>query len=123
MNNYMTEYKENIFTKIKKFIFNLFKRNKGKHEELNYQTINTNNNSNSNNNFLDEIVVKKSKEEIELLQLQEDYKNNYLYEEEIPENQKNKLIELYKKQNKELREKLMKEKVETKLLISNLKNA
>ena len=118
MNNFMTEYKETIFTKIKKFIFNIFKRNKPKQEEINYQEINDN-----SNNFVEEIVVKKSEEEVELLQLQDDYKNNCIYEEEIPEEHKNKLIELYKKQNKELKEKLMREKLETKVLIDSLKNA
>lgn len=119
-NNGIIEYKDNILTKIKKFIFNLFKKDKNRAK---IQTIENIESKEKQNNFVDDIIIKQNEEELELLNLQKLYKDNFIYEEEIPEEKKRKLIELYKEQNNRLREELMREKVETQLLIKNLKNS
>ena len=116
-NKMMIVYKENVFTRIKKFILNLFRKEKDTQlQEGNEAII-------KQRNMLDDIKINITEEEKELLKLQEYYKNNFIYSSDISPKDKNKLIELYKKQNYKLAEQLEREKLETRLLINNLKKA
>lgn len=118
-NNGMIEYKDDILTKIKKFIFNLFKKEK---KELEMHSFEKNESIIKQKSFLEEIRISPTEEEMKLLNLQKDLENNFIYEEFIPETEKKKIIELYKKQNQELREILQRKRIENKLLIKSLKN-
>lgn len=120
MNNKgLIEYKENFFTKIRNFFFKLFKKNKAIQEQPQIQ-INTNLQDNKSN-FVENIIVKKDEKEEKLIQLQRDYKDGNILEDDIPHNEKEKLVELYKKQNLEIRNKIEQEQKEIRKLLDSLK--
>lgn len=120
MNNKgLIEYKENFFTKIRNFFFKLFKKKKAIQEQLQIQ-INTNLQDNKSN-FVENIIVKKDEKEEKLIQLQRDYKDGNILEDDIPHNEKEKLVELYKKQNLEIRNKIEQEQKEIRKLLDSLK--
>lgn len=61
-------------------------------------------------------------EKISIFKLQELYKNNCIVEEYLSSDQKEKLVNLYKLQNKELRNKINSELKSIKELLSYYKN-
>ena len=63
----------------------------------------------------------ENKEEFRIRRLQHYYKIGQVHEEDISSNDKNKLIDLYKKQNLEIKEKLKIEREEIRQLLKNLK--
>ena len=71
--------------------------------------------------FRNSITIEQNEEELRILKLQTAYKNGEINERDIPENDKNKLIDLYKKQNKELKDNIEKEKYEIKKILDGLK--
>ena len=71
--------------------------------------------------FKNSIIIEQNEEELRILKLQTAYKNGEINERYIPENDKNKLIDLYKKQNKELKDNIEKEKYEIKKILDGLK--
>ena len=111
MSKDMIVYKESIFSKIKNFIKSIF--NKKVHNNQNQNTMVVNTDKFEKKSFVDEIIIKKESEEIELEKLQEDFKEGNIFQEDITENKRVKLIELYKKQNEELKKsnKTRKEKI------------
>ncbi len=76
---------------------------------------------NNKSNFVEDIIIKKDEKEDKLLQLQKDYKDGNILEDDIPENQKEKLVELYKKQNEEIKNKIELEQKEIRKLLDSLK--
>ena len=96
MNNKgLLEYKENFITKISM--------------------------QDNKSNFEETIIIKKNEEEEKLLQLQRSYKDGNILEDDIPNNEKEKLIELYKNQNQEIKNKIEQEQKEIRKLLDNLK--
>ena len=69
---------------------------------------------------IDDLKI-ENKEEFRIRKLQYDYKIGQVYEEDISDNDKNKLIDLYKKQNLEIKEKLKIEREEIKQFLKKLK--
>ena len=65
---------------------------------------------NDKNQFYDRIKVEQSKEELKILKLQKEYKNGNICEEDMTEEEYQKLVDLYKKQNKELKKKIQEKK-------------
>ena len=61
-------------------------------------------------------------EKISIFKLQELYKNNCIVEEYLSNDQKERLVNLYKLQNKELKEKINSELKSIKELLSYYKN-
>ncbi len=120
MNNKgLIEYKENFFTKIRNFFFKLFKKSKAIQEPPQIQ--NNINIQDNKSNFVETIVVKKDEKEEKLIQLQRDYKDGNILEDDIPHNEKQKLVELYKKQNQEMKNKIEQEQKEIRKLLDCLK--
>lgn len=120
MNNKgLIEYKENFFTKIRNFFFKLFKKSKAIQEQPQIQ--NNMNIQDNKSNFLETIVVKKNEKEEKLIQLQRDYKDGNILEDDIPHNEKEKLVKLYKKQNLEMKNKIEQEQKENRKLLDSLK--
>lgn len=70
--------------------------------------------------FINELRI-KAQEKIKLEQLKKDYEENKMAEEEITEEQKEKLIELYKKQNKEIIKNIENKKAQIRKLLNELK--
>lgn len=55
-----------------------------------------------NNDFLNDISINQDEEIISILKLQEDYKEGKISEKEMSDDERKKLIKLYKIQNREL---------------------
>lgn len=118
-NNGLIEYKENFITKIRNFFFKLFKKNKIIQDQPQEQTnVNIQNNK---ANFAETIAIKKDEEKEKLMQLQRDYKDGNILEDDIPHDEKEKLVELYKKQNEEMKNKIELEQKEIRKLLDSLK--
>ena len=73
------------------------------------------------NSFIEQIIIRKDPNEIEIEKLQEDFKQGNIFQEDITDDKKEKLIKLYKKQNEELKDKINKEKNEIKKILDDLK--
>lgn len=118
-NNGLIEYKENFITKIRNFFLKLFKKNKIIQEQPQEQTnVNIQNNK---ANFAETIAIKKDEEKEKLMQLQRDYKDGNILEDDIPHDEKEKLVELYKKQNEEMKNVIELEQKEIRKLLDSLK--
>ena len=91
-NNKLMVYKKSIFRKISEFFKKIF----SKKEVLPKEVIITNE---KNNNFLENIQIKEDKEKIRLIQLKQQYEKGEIDEEEISDEDVDKLCELYKKEN------------------------
>ncbi len=118
-NNKMVEYKGNFFNKIKNFFFRLFKKSSNSIET---QPRDFKNQSNLEEHaFKDNIIIKQDEEELRLLQLQREYKSGKILEEDMSQEDKEKLINLYKKQNLELKETIKNEKEKIRKMLDELK--
>lgn len=113
MSNNLIIHKENIITKIRNFFCNLFKEKNLKKEEKYTRE--------KKEDFKNAIVIKQNEEELKIIKLQREYKAGNILEEDMTEEEKNKLIELYKNQNKALREKIEYKKKKLKKRLNDLK--
>lgn len=118
MNNKMIVYKENVFAKIKKFFVSIFRKNTDTEINDIKKQVKI---DNSKQNFIDNLVIKQDPDEVEVLNVQKDFKDGNILERDIPEDTKNKLIELYKKQNQQMKEKINMEKNEIRKMLNDLK--
>ena len=115
-NNKLIVYKKNIFRKISEFFKKIF----SKKEVLSKEVIITNE---KNNNFLKNIKIKEDKEELRLLQLKQQYENGEIDEEEISDEDVDKLCELYKKETDKLNADTERRKNHIAQMLKELKNA
>lgn len=103
MNNKSLIVAENgLMYKIKLFFNNLFKKsNKGRHDmDINKTTESFSNKS----NFQNDIKIEPDVERKQLLKLQKDYESGIIKEENMTEEQVNKIEKLYKEQISKLRD-------------------
>ena len=115
-NNKLIVYKKSIFRKISEFFKKIF----SKKEVLSKEVIITNE---KNNNFLENIKIKEDKEELRLLQLKQQYENGEIDEEEISDEDVDKLCELYKKETDKLNADTERRKNHIAQMLKELKNA
>ena len=71
------------------------------------------------NDFFNSIEIKQDEEKLKILKLQKDYKAGRILEKDMTEEQHQKLIELYKTQNRTLKEKLEIKLNKLKTMLSN----
>lgn len=103
MSKEIIEYKENLIIKIKRFFKKLF----GKKERIQENTDNKKElNNTDKNSFRENIEIKQDEEELKIIKLQKEYKAGNIHEEDMTDEEHEKLIDLYKKQNRELKEKI-----------------
>ena len=114
-NNKLIVYKKSIFRKISEFFKKIF----SKKEVLSKEVIITNE---KNNNFLENIQIKEDKEELRLLQLKQQYENGKIDEEEISDEDVDKLCELYKKETDKLNADTERRKNYIAQMLKELKN-
>ena len=114
--NKLIVYTKIIFRKISEFFKKIF----SKKEVLSKEVIITNE---KNNNFLENIQIKEDKEELRLLQLKQQYENGEIDEEEISDEDVDKLCELYKKETDELNADTERRKNHIAQMLKELKNA
>ena len=108
MNNNLPIKKEdgNIFAKIKTFFKTLFKLNNNV-PNYNYVVEQGDVMSIKNNDFTSSIKIEENNEEKELLKLQEKFEQGIIQEEDLSQEQVDKLEQLYNKQIEELNEKFL----------------
>lgn len=99
-NNKLITYKENIFTKISNFFKKIFFRKK----EVFAESIDedTTYNNQYKENFIENIQIKEDEEEKRLKILQLQYDNGEIDEEDISEEDMDKLIIMYEQETEEL---------------------
>jgi hypothetical protein len=120
-NNKLIPYKENIFTKISNFIKKLFSRKKEYIEErIDEKSINHNQ---QKNYFIDNILIKEDEEEKRLKILQLRYDNGEIDEEDISDEDMDKLIEMYEKETEELNAETEKIKIHISQMLKELKQS
>ena len=95
-NNKLIIYKKSIFRKISNFFKKIF----SKKEVLQKEDIIVNNDK--NDRFIKNIQIKENKEELRLLQLKQQYENGEIYEEDMSDEDVDKLCKLYEKETDEL---------------------
>ena len=98
-NNKLILFKENIFTKISNFLKKLFFR---KREPLLEKTNYTPNEVPSKDTFLNNIKVEENSEDKRIKALKLQYDNGQIDEEDITEEDIEKLIAMYEKETEEL---------------------
>lgn len=119
-NKAVIQYKDNFIIRFFKYIRNLFRK------EENIEIIEEqekNKHRAQEKNFKDNIMIKQSEDELKILELQKQYKAGNILEEDMSEEEHEKLIELYKKQNKQLHEKIMIKKNKIRKKLNELKTS
>ncbi len=120
-NNNLIAYKENFFTKIANFFKNIFfSSSKAELEDAN---ISPSYNSNEKEDFIENIVVREDKEEKRLKTLQLQYDNEELDEEDISDEDMEKLIEMYEKETEQLNAETLRIKEHIAQMLKELKQA
>lgn len=119
MSKDMIIYKENIFSKIKNFFKKIFNKKSDNDQNIDLKV--DNKEKVEEKTFTEQIIIRKDRNEIEIEKLQEDFKQGNIFQEDIADDKKEKLIKLYKKQNEELKDKINKEKNEIKKILDDLK--
>ena len=102
MSKNIIEYKESLLSKIKHFFRNLFTKKEIKQDNIENKTTH----NIISNNFKENIEIKQDEETMKIIDLQKEYKAGNIKEEDMTDDEHKKLIELYKKQNEELIEKI-----------------
>ena len=98
MNNNLVPYKENIFTKISNFFKRLFSRKKNiSKEEIAEQPVYANDN-NQREVFKEQVVISENQEEKRLRLLKLQYDNGEIDEEDISDEDIEKIVEMYEKE-------------------------
>lgn len=121
MNNKLIPYKESIFTKISNFFKKLFSRKKEYIEEsADEKSIY---NIQQKENFVENIVIKENEEEKRLKELQLQYDNGEIDEEDISEEDMDKIIEMYQKETEELNDETEKIKIHISQMLRELKKS
>lgn len=118
MGKEIIEYKDSFISKIKKFIKNLFGIKDNVKEDINEQKEISNM---EKNDFKESIEIKQDDEELRIKRLQKEYKAGNIKEEDMTSEEHEKLIDLYKRQNEELREKINTKKQKIRKRITDLK--
>lgn len=96
-NNKLIIYKNNIFTKIAEFFKKIFSRKKI------LQSKNENISNDIRDSFIESIQIKKDKEKLRLCRLKQQYDNGEIDEDDIPDEDVEKIVELYEKETDKLK--------------------
>lgn len=118
MNNKMIEYKENIFTKILNFFKRIFKKDISPTENIIEKTIE---NEKKNNEFFENIYIKQNEEEMRLKKLQLQYDNGEIDEDDLSEEDVNKIIKLYEEETEQLNQDTFRRKIHIQNMLKELK--
>lgn len=120
MNNKIIQYKGNIFTKIASFFKKLFFRVKGNIKDENDEKLLSNNQY--KDSFIKNIIIKENEEEKRLKNLQLKYDNGEIEEEDISNEDMEKLIKMYEKETEELIKETERIKKHIEEMLKELKN-
>ena len=118
-NNNLIPYKKNIFTRISNFFKKLFFRKKADTTESIDEVLIYNNQYKEK--FLENIVIKENEEQRRLKILQLQYDNGEIDEEDISDEDKDKLIEMYEQETEELNDDTERRKKHIAQMLKELK--
>lgn len=119
-NNKLIPYKENIFTKIFKIFKNLFFiKEKTILKDIDENSIYD---KEQKHPFIENIIIKESEEEKRLKILMKQYNNGEIDEEDISDEDIDKIIKMYEKETEELNADTEKRKIHIAQMIKELKN-
>lgn len=96
-NNKLIIYKNNIFIKIAEFFKKFFSRKKI------LQSKNENISNDIRDSFIESIQIKEDKEKLRLCKLKQQYDNGEIDEDDIPDEDVEKIVELYEKETDKLK--------------------
>ena len=116
-NNELIIYKKSIFRKISDFFKKIFSKKK----VLQKEDIIVNNDK--DDSFIKNIQIKENKEELRLLQLKQQYENGEIDEEDMSDEDVDKLCQLYEKETDELNADTERRKNHIAQMLKELKNA
>ena len=116
-NNKLIIYKKSIFRKISDFFKKIF----SKKEVLQNEDVIVNNEK--NDSFIKNIQIKENKEELRLLQLKQQYENGEIDEEDMSDEDIDKICKLYEKETDELNADTERRKNHIAQMLKELKNA
>lgn len=119
-NNKLIKYKDNVFIKIFQFFKRFFSR---KNAPISKGVIEKSSvNSNSKIDFLKNIQIRKDEEEIKLKKLQLLYDNGEIDEDDLSEEENEKLVALYEKETEELNADTERRKIHIQNMLKEMKN-
>ena len=95
-NNKLIIYEKSIFKKISEFFKNIFSKKK----TLQNEDVIINNDK--NNSFIQNVRIRENKEDLRLIQLKHQYEQGEIDEEDLSEEEIDKLCDLYKKETEKL---------------------
>ncbi|MBO6244046.1 MAG: hypothetical protein J6O41_05740 [Clostridia bacterium] len=132
-NNNLIPYKQNIFTKISNFFKKIFSKKKeditnAKEDIIANSQIKENKNemiyynNYAQNEFIDNIVIKVDEEEKRIKELQKQYDNGEIEEEDITDEDMDKLIEMYERETEKLNADTEMRKLHISKMLKELKN-
>lgn len=107
----LVKIEKGFFKKLRKFFHNLFRKREKENTVLR-----------ENDNFKEYVKIQQDKEENRILKLQEEFRQGSIDENEIEENDYNKLLKLYDEQNEKLRKEIEMYKIETKKVLQKMSN-
>lgn len=116
MSKDIIEYKESFLSKIKIFFRNLFVKKEVKQDNVEIKTTH----NIVKNKFKENVEIKQDEETMKIINLQKEYKAGNIKEEDMTDDEHKKLIELYKKQNEELIEKINTKKYKIRKKLDDL---
>lgn len=119
-NNKLIEYKNNIWNKISRFFKRIFSKRK-QQEQCIDSNLPKNSYLNREDDFLNRIQIKKSEDEIKIRKLQVLYDNGEIDEDELSEDEIEKLIDLYESETEKLNADTERRKVHIQNMLNELK--
>lgn len=119
-NNKLIEYKNNIWNKISRFFKKIFSKRK-QQEQCIDSNLPKNSYLNREDDFLNRIQIKKSEDEIKIRKLQALYDNGEIDEDELSEDEIEKLIDLYESETEKLNADTERRKVHIQNMLNELK--
>lgn len=108
---------QGFFSKIRSFFSNLFKKKNFNNVQPNLEE----QGNEKQNCFRKNIEIKSDDDELKIIDLQKQYKAGEIKEEDMTDDEHKKLIELYKKQNYNLKNKIETKRYNIKMQIDSLK--
>ena len=116
-NNKLVIYKNTIINKIFSFFNKIFSRKKILPSEV------TNTKENKNSKFIEHIQIEEDQEKLRLIQLKRQYENGEIYEEDISDEDIEKLCDIYEKETNELNADTERRKNHIYQMLKELKNS
>ena len=121
--NKLISYKENIFTKISNFFKKIFLKNKNVDQEENIDNSSNNKQDEEKESFLKNIIVIQDEEQKRIQEIKAKYDNEEIDEDDISDEDMDKLIEMYEKETEELNRNTEIRKNHIAQMLKELKNS